>query len=112
MGARLCTALNFRKADIAFLFTTTREIKKYHHRFFRKKTATDVITFADKGVVDIVISLDQALQQAKSRGLKLSEEVALLMCHGLLHAKGFDDQSEKDRLKMRQKEFESLARVL
>jgi ssRNA-specific RNase YbeY (16S rRNA maturation enzyme) len=34
------------------------------------------------------------------------------MCHGLLHAKGFDDRTEKDWLAMRQKEFEELARVL
>lgn len=75
-------------------------------------SATDVITFADKASVDIVISLDQAALQARPRGIQLVEEVQLLMCHALLHAKGFDDLTEKDRLKMRQSEFETMMRVL
>jgi len=62
--------------------------------------------------VDIVISLDQAQKQARLRGLKLFQEVALLMCHGLLHAKGLNDLSEKGWLWMRCKEFEQMARVL
>ena len=75
-------------------------------------SATDVITFADGETADIIISLDQAQRQAKKRGLKLFHEVALLICHGLLHAKGFDDIKEEDRLVMRQQEFEWLMRVL
>lgn len=91
--------------------TTNREIKKIHKRFFRKEIPTDVITFADKNFVDIVISLDQAEAQARPRGLKLFQEVVLLMCHGLLHAKGLDDLREKDRLAMRKAEFECLIKL-
>ncbi|OGQ05375.1 MAG: rRNA maturation RNase YbeY [Deltaproteobacteria bacterium RIFCSPLOWO2_01_44_7] len=108
----MCIGFNFQNSDISFLFTSSAEIKKYHQRFLKKKTATDVITFADKKAVDIVISLDQAQAQARPRGLKLFHEVCLLMCHGLLHAKGFDDLNEKDWLEMRKAEFESLARAM
>lgn len=75
-------------------------------------TATDVITFADDKTADIVISIDQAARQAKKRGLKLFDEVALLMCHGLLHVKGYNDLTEKEALTMRQKEFEWMMKVL
>lgn len=71
-----------------------------------------MITFAEKNAVDIIISLDQAKRQARSRRLKLIEEISLLICHGLLHAKGFEDQTEKGRLEMRRLEFESLAKTL
>lgn len=71
-------------------------------------SATDVITFADDKTADIVISLDQACKQAKKRGLKLFDEVALLICHALLHTKGYDDLNEKEALTMRQQEFERL----
>ena len=108
---QLSIVLNFRRAEINFLFTTSRAIRKIHQRFFAKDTATDVITFADQKHTDIVISLDQALMQARSRGLKLFHEVVLLMCHGLLHTKGLDDLDEKDWLKMRQKEFECLIKL-
>lgn len=111
LAKRLSTSLNFRRVRIVFLLTTNREIKKIHARFFRRNTATDVITFADQDNVDIVISLDQAQTQARPRGLKLFHEVVLLMCHGLLHAKGLNDVKEKDRLAMRKAEFECLIKL-
>lgn len=94
------------------MFLSNRAIRKVHWRFLGKKSATDVITFVDGNWIDIFISLDQAQKQALPRDLGLEEEVALLMCHGLLHAKGYDDIREEDRWKMRQKEFETLSRVL
>ncbi|MDO8527547.1 MAG: rRNA maturation RNase YbeY [Deltaproteobacteria bacterium] len=107
----MCTELNFQGVDVSFLLTTNREISTYHRRFMNDPSVTDVITFADKNSVDVVISLDQAQAQAKPRGISLFHEVALLMCHALLHAKGFDDLTEKEALKMRQAEFETLAKI-
>lgn len=112
LARRLCTVLNFRKGDIHFLFAGQRQIRKLHQRYLHKKTATDVMTFVDRGSVDIVISIDQAQAQAKPRGVKLLEELTLLMCHALLHAQGLNDQTESGRFAMRKAEFESLARVL
>ncbi|MDO8493995.1 MAG: rRNA maturation RNase YbeY [Deltaproteobacteria bacterium] len=68
--------------------------------------------FAGTSLIDIVISLDRAAKQAKPRGATLFEEVALLICHCLLHAQGYDDLKRKDRLTMRQREFETLMKVL
>lgn len=106
-------ALNFRKGvDITCHLTGDRAIKNLHRKFLNKNCATDCMTFADRKNIEIVISLDQAQKQAIPRGLDLSEEVSLLLCHGLLHAKGFDDIALKDRLEMRRKEFECLAKIL
>ncbi|MBI4125349.1 MAG: rRNA maturation RNase YbeY [Deltaproteobacteria bacterium] len=114
---RLCTNLNFRRGEINFLLTTDCEILKLNRRFFAENRPTDVITFAStrKRIpreIDIAISLDQAARQANARGLRLFEETALLMCHGLLHAGGLDDRTEKGWLAMRQAEFASLAKTL
>lgn len=87
-------------------------MRKIHKRFLNKNSDTDVITFVDGPFIDIVISLDQAAKQAKPRGLTLYQEAALLICHGLLHAKGFDDRTPKAKTEMRKQEFEHLARVL
>lgn len=53
-----------------------------------------------------------AMREAKKRNVPLADELTLLICHCLLHAKGYDDRNERDRLKMRQKEFELLSKVL
>ena len=111
MARRLCTNLKFRRGEINFLLTTNRAIQKLHACFLKTDKPTDVMTFCN-GSIDIVISLDQAARQARLRRLRLIDEVTLLICHGLLHAKGFDDHTEKERLAMRQAEFESLARTL
>lgn len=117
MARRLCTNLKFRKGEINFCLTTDGEIQKLHQRYLKKNSATDVMTFVHtrKRIpreVDIAISLDRASRQATARALRLLDEVALLMCHGLLHAQGMDDQTEQGWLSMRQAEFASLAKVL
>lgn len=94
------------------MLLTDREMIRLHARFLRKGTRTDVMTFVDGEQVDIAISLDQALRQARPRALTLFHEIALLICHGLLHAKGFDDTTEAKALEMRKKEWEWMARVL
>lgn len=68
------------------------------------------MTFVDDNI-DIVISLDQASKQARTRYLSPFHEIVLLTCHGLLHAKGFDDLNEEEILKMRQAEFEMLMKL-
>lgn len=109
----MSTGLNFpRGAEISFLFTTQREIRKFHGRFLGDPSATDVITFCHTPCIDIVISIDQAKAQAKKRALPLLYELILLMLHGLLHAKGFDDTKPSKRLEMRCQEFEWLSRIL
>jgi probable rRNA maturation factor len=45
---------------------------------------------------DVVISLDTATRQARSRGCPTWHEVAVLASHGLLHLLGFDHQSPED----------------
>lgn len=107
----MSTRLRFQNADISFLFTTNRGIQKYHKQFLNDPSPTDVITFTDGKTVDAVISLDQAVRQAGPRGVRLWQEAALLVGHALLHAKGFDDLTEKGRLEMRRQEFELMASV-
>jgi probable rRNA maturation factor len=70
--------------------------------------ATDVLTFnyaeagtASEGeLADIVISTEMAARQAAEAKTTLSEEVGLLIVHGLLHALGYDHSSEASRTQM------------
>jgi probable rRNA maturation factor len=68
--------------------------------------ATDVLSFPSDGpdLGDIAVSVDTAAAQAKENGLKLDEEIAQLILHGLLHLSGYDhetDNGEMNRLELR-----------
>ena len=76
------------------------------NRKFRKKNrTTDVLTFpADdsynepsatgRPLGDIVISVDQARRQAAEEKHSLATEVRYLIVHGLLHALGYDHETD------------------
>jgi probable rRNA maturation factor len=80
------------------------------NRKFRKKNkTTDVLTFrADdsyfepgaKGrpLGDIVISVDQARRQAADEKHSLATEVRYLILHGILHALGYDHETDKGEM--------------
>ena len=83
-----------------------------NRKFRHKNRTTDVLTFpADdsynepsaKGrpLGDIVISVDQARRQAAEEKHSLATEIRYLVLHGVLHALGYDhetDQGEMDAL--------------
>ncbi len=50
---------------------------------------------------DIVLSVDQALEQAKDYGHSMEREIAFLSVHGLLHLIGYDHQTKEQESKMR-----------
>jgi probable rRNA maturation factor len=67
------------------------------NRKFRKKNkTTDVLTFPgdDRFLGDIVISVDQARRQAASEKHSLATEVRYLILHGILHALGYDHETD------------------
>lgn len=80
------------------------------NRKFRKKNkTTDVLTFpADdsynepsaKGrpLGDIVISVDQARRQALDEKHSLATELRYLILHGMLHALGYDHETDKGEM--------------
>jgi probable rRNA maturation factor len=80
--------------------------KKYRH----KARATDVLSFQVEPLAnggprilgDVVISIDKALEQAKTGGWTLNEEIDRLLIHGILHLLGYDhERSPKEARVMR-----------
>jgi len=71
-----------------------------------KDKTTDVLTFpADAPLLgEIVISIDQAKRQAADEKHSLATEVRYLLVHGVLHAMGYDhetDDGEMNALELR-----------
>jgi probable rRNA maturation factor len=58
-------------------------------------------------LVDIVINIQKALQQAKQNNISLNEEIKKLLIHGLLHLLGYNHEKNSCQRKiMKDKEKE------
>ncbi len=107
--------------EICVQFISDRQIRQLNRTFLNHDRPTDVIAFnypnlANLGQVhetlmfhvpvpnlpfgDIYISVDTAASQANKGGYSLSQELALLILHGLLHLAGYEDKTPKKKKRM------------
>ncbi len=61
---------------------------------------------------DIIISWPTALRQAHEAGHSVAYELLFLLCHGVLHLLGYDDQTEAGYREMVLRQEEILATIL
>lgn len=106
--------------ELSIAFVDDAAMTSLNRKFRRKNKTTDVLTFpADdsyndpaqtgRPLGDIVISIDQAKRQAMTEKHSLAIEVRYLILHGVLHALGYDH--ETDRGEMASLELECRALV-
>jgi probable rRNA maturation factor len=74
---------------------------RVHEEFFQDPHPTDVMTFMHG---ELIICPAVAQKQKKLEGLSLEDELLTYIIHGLLHLCGWDDQTEKEFLSMRQEQ--------
>ncbi len=100
--------------DVSIAFVDDDAMKNLNRQFRHKNRTTDVLTFAadetygdpnrrGRPLGDIVICVDQARRQAHDERHSLSTEVRYLILHGMLHALGYDhetDEGEMDKLEI------------
>lgn len=95
--------LELAHAELSVLLTNDAQIHALNLEHREKDKPTDVLSFPlDEGggadgfvsgtrvLGDVVISLDTAARQARSRKRELLPEVRFLLAHGLLHLLGYD----------------------
>jgi probable rRNA maturation factor len=75
------------------------ELTRLNRRFRGRNYATDVLSFPSGGPAgplgDLAISLDRAKEQARRHGHSLTEEIKILMLHGVLHLLGMDHETDR-----------------
>jgi probable rRNA maturation factor len=102
-------------ADIHVALIGDSRMRALNQRFRGVRRTTDVLSFsAPAGSPlqgDIAISVPRARKQARERRLSLLDEVTHLFCHGLLHLKGHDHRTDRERSVMRTEEARLLATV-
>lgn len=114
-------------AEASVVLVDDGYIQTLNKNYRGKDYPTDVLSFAmqetsddepqvfgveeDLTLGDIFISIPTAVRQAAEYGHSVEREVVFLAVHGMLHLLGYDHESEADRLKMREKEEEVMAKL-
>lgn len=91
-----------KNREVSIAFVSDSEIKKINKQYRHLDKATDVLSFAgeDNFLGEIIIDFAQIKRQAKEFDKKVKDELIFILVHGLLHLVGYDDETERDRLKM------------
>lgn len=109
LSARMLAELGLEDAELSVLLVDDATIEVLNHRHRGKERPTDVLAFpvderpvgdAPRILGDVVISLETALRQARSRGRPLLPEVRFLLAHGLLHLIGYDHATRIQKRRM------------
>ena len=84
--------------DVDILITGNLRLQELNGRFRKKNKATDVLSFPRSQGGDIAISADIALENAARYGHGATEELKILVLHGMLHLAGYDHESDNGRM--------------
>lgn len=93
--------VGFEEGRFELSFCSDALMKKLHQKYLNKNTSTDVLTFNLSGsevpFADIYICVDEAKKNSVQYKSSLEDEIKLLIVHAILHLKGFEDYTNKDR---------------
>ena len=95
--------------EVSIAIVDDDAMRNLNRQFRKKNKTTDVLTFpaddsdADpnapgRPLGDIVISIDQARRQATDQKHSLATEVRYLILHGVLHALGYDHETDSGEM--------------
>jgi probable rRNA maturation factor len=112
----ICREVGLKYPPAAVCFVTDGEMKRLNTAYRKKRKTTDVLSFPSeerpkpktlKGAAgalrgkflgDIAISPTVARRNAKQFGRTMTEEVRMLLLHGILHLMGYDHESDRGEM--------------
>ncbi|HEY4541302.1 MAG TPA: rRNA maturation RNase YbeY [Noviherbaspirillum sp.] len=113
---RWVQAALFAPAELTIRFVEAEEGRTLNRDFRGKDYATNVLTFAytedeeaETTQADIILCTDVLEREAAEQGKTVAAHAAHLIVHGVLHAQGYDHESDEEAAEMEQLEIEILA---
>ena len=115
---RWVQAALFAPAELTIRFVDADEGRALNHAYRGKDYATNVLTFAysedeDAEITqaDIILCTDVLQREAAEQRKPLESHAAHLVVHGVLHAQGYDHETDEEAAEMEGLEIEILARL-
>jgi len=106
--------------ELSLALVGNAEMQKLNAKYRRMNHPTDVLSFPMEEKLlqetrllgDVIISVEQAAEQARERRRTLDEEMTTLLIHGIVHLLGYDhERSAKDARIMRRLEKKILGQL-
>ena len=100
IALKILDVVEQNQAELSLALVSSAEIRKLNAKYRKKDYATDVLSFPVEDSVpigtrllgDVVISVEKAKQQAREKGHSLTEEMVMLVIHGVVHLLGYDHE--------------------
>lgn len=105
LASAILKLLGKEGSELSIALIGNAEMRRLNARFRHKDYPTDVLSFPAEGDLpgtasllgDVIISVDEARQQARERRRLLDDEMTTLLIHGVLHLLGYDhERSARD----------------
>ena len=98
----------YSRADISLAVVDDPTIHRLNRQHLQHDFPTDVLSFVldDDGCLEgeVIVSADTAIASAAEYRWDAASELLLYFIHGSLHLVGYDDQSDDQRTRMRDRE--------
>ncbi|MGH8806854.1 MAG: rRNA maturation RNase YbeY [Noviherbaspirillum sp.] len=115
---RWVAAALFAPAEFTIRFVDADEGRTLNREYRGKDYATNVLTFAytedeDSPVTqaDIILCTDVLQREAAEQGKSVEAHTTHLVVHGVLHAQGYDHETDEEAAEMEQLEIDILAKL-
>jgi len=105
------------RASVNVLVTSNAEIQELNRRFRNKNQPTDVLSFPalpglkQRYAGDIAISAEIAAHNARALGHTASDEIKILILHGILHLRGYDHEGDQGKMARREEKLRRTLRL-
>src|SRR5258708_11728030 len=97
------------------LITSDKELRRMNREFRNQDYATDVLSFPSAGagtfLGEIAISFARAKQQAAEHSHSVTQEIEILMLHGVLHLLGMDHETDGGQMARAAREYTEKLRL-
>jgi len=112
VAERILEGENKRNTDLSIALVGPGRIRKLNKKYRGKNRMTDVLSFPDNGLGEIVICLREVKKNAKKFGSSFKKELSTCLIHGILHLLGYNhEKSVEEVKKMRDREEYYLSQV-